>query len=154
MSNQQKAFYVIGLIIIAGIITIGSFSFGVYIGKNGWVFNQAPIMNPAQVPLQNIGNPGNPSQGKNSNSPTKPDLIGIAINISSDTIELNTKQGIRSIDITDQTVFLKQDSGRIKPVDSSILKPGDPLAVTGGFDPDRRILSAEIIVILEPKNKN
>ena len=43
MSNQQKVLYILGLIIIAGIIAVASFSLGVYIGKNGFVFNQPAI---------------------------------------------------------------------------------------------------------------
>jgi hypothetical protein len=151
MSNEQKTLYILGLIIIAGIITIGSFSLGVYIGKNGWIFDQPSMLNPAQAPKQGNGNPGNIPQGPNQNSPTKPDLTGITISISSNNIELNTKHGIRSLSITDHTVFLKQENGRVKPVDSSILTVGQPLAVTGVFDQNSRTLSAEIVVILQSK---
>ena len=148
MSNQQKVLYAFGLIIIAGIITIGSFSLGVYIGKNGWALNQPSITNPAQVPMQGAGNP---SLGMNQNSPTKPDLIGITISVNNNNIELNTKQGVYSVHITNQTVFLKQDAGRIKPIDPSLIMSGTPLAITGEFDPNNRSFSAEIIVFLERK---
>ena len=151
MSNQQKALYILGLITIAGIITIGSFSLGVYIGKNGWVFNQPSMLNPSLALKQGNGNPVNPPQGANQNSPNRPDLVGIVVSIGGNSIVLNTKQGVRSIELSDQTVFLKQNAGKVKPIDFFLIKAGDPLAVTGDFDPSSRTLSAEIIVLLERK---
>lgn len=69
--------------------------------------------------------------------------------MSSNTIELNTKQGVRLIKHTDQTVFLKPESGRIKPVDLNAINSGDPIAVTGDFNPTSRTFTAEIVVVLE-----
>jgi len=149
MTKEQKFLYAFGLIIIGGIIAVGSFSLGVYTGKGGWVFKQPALTNPAQKPRQAFNGPANLSQEKDQNLPPKPDLIGKTISISRDSIEINTRGGVRSVNITSNTIFLKQDAGSIKPALAEDIRARSLLAVIGDFGPNDRTLTADIIILLD-----
>lgn len=148
MTIERKILYSLGSLIIAGMIAVGSFSLGIYVGKSGWSINQPSLLNPQAEP----GNIQNPDHNQPDNLPPKPDLIGRAISITADTITLSTPNGPRSISINEETVFLRQEGGTVKPASLEDIHAGNNLAIIGKLDPDNRLLRGEIVVIL-PGNK-
>ena len=72
MANEKKILYVLGSIIIIGMIAIGSFSIGVYVGKQGWVIKEPSVTLPNQRPDQIPRNSQDTKQG-NLDPPRQPD---------------------------------------------------------------------------------
>ena len=148
MTNERKILYILGLIIIIGMIAIGSFSIGIYIGKQGWILKAPSITLPDQRPAQITRNSQDTKQG-NVDPPRQPDLVGIVRNITTETIEIQTNQGIKTVFFSDDLVVLQQDSGKIKPSTTRNIYPSDRIAVIGEFQNAGKSLLGEIIIILE-----
>lgn len=144
MTTERKILYALGSLIIAGVITIGAFSLGVYVGKSGWDLKQPSLISPRS----NQANDQNQVQEETENLPPKPDLVGKVVNINSGSIELLTQNGVRSVVISQETIYLSQGGGSTKPASWDEIEAGTNLAIIGELDQNDRTLRAEIVVIL------
>ncbi len=151
MTSERKILYVLGAIIIVSMIAVGSFSLGVYVGKQGWILNEPSVFGPRQGPNQGPDGVQEPPQNRDDNLPPKPDLIGRVINISPSSLEVDTADGIRLILISDETVVSRQGEGNVETAHLSDIKIGVHIAVIGEFSDDGRTLTGEIIILLKPK---
>jgi hypothetical protein len=147
MTNERKILYALGLLIIIGMIAIGSFSLGIYIGKSGWDLKQPSMFNPEQQP-RDMGDPQQPD----GDLPPKPDLVGKVINLNFKSIEVATRNGLRSVVISAETIYLKQINGTTKPASLDEIQNGTNLAIIGELNTENRLLQAEIVVILPDRD--
>ncbi len=152
MSTERKLLYAFGFIIIAGMIAAASFSLGVYIGKQGWTITKPSMTGPGQPPVQPQGNPQDQPPGGNSDTPNRPDLIGKVITVTTNSVELNTPDGLRSVSLTDNTRILKQAEGELEPASVNDIQPGIRIAVFGQFGDDGRSMTGQTIIMLEPRD--
>jgi hypothetical protein len=144
MPTERKILYALGLLIIGGMIAIGAFSLGIYVGKSSWTLKQPALQSPQQGP----GNIPNPDQGEPVNPPPKPDLVGKVISVTADTIEISTRNGLYSVVITEDTIYLQQGGGSVKPARLEDIQIGTNLAIIGKLSQDNRTLRGEIVVLL------
>ena len=143
MSTERKLLIAFGAIIIAGIITIGAFSLGVYVGEQGWTLPPPSMTGPGGKPPTGGQPPAGPAPGR------EPDLIGQIQSLADDSLTVRTPQGPRLVMVTKETRVLRVTDGR-EEEEASLddLQRGMGVAVFGSFGDDGRTLTAETVVIL------
>jgi len=143
MSTERKLLIAFGAIIIAGIITIGAFSLGVYVGEQGWTLPPPSMTGPGGKPPTGGQPPAGPAPGR------EPDLIGQIQSLADDSLTVRTPQGPRLVMVTEETRVLRVAEGR-KEEEASLedLQRGMGVAVFGSFGDDGRTLTAKTVVIL------
>jgi len=143
MSTERKLLIAFGAIIIAGIIAIGAFSLGVYVGEQGWTLPPPSMAGPGGKPPTGGQPPAGPAPGR------EPDLIGQIQSLAGDSLTVRTPQGPRLVMVTESTRVLRVTEGR-KEEEASLedLQRGTGVAVFGNFGDDGRTLTAETVVIL------
>jgi len=161
MTKERKLLYAFGAVIIAGMIAIASFSLGVYVGKQGWTLKQPSMTGPAQPQVNpqrtpqvqpQSGGQGQQPAGGNQDTPRRPDLIGKVINVTAESLEVNTVDGLRSALIDEETIILKQVEGKEAPAQLGDIQRGVRVAIFGQFRDGGRTLICRLIVILELRN--
>ncbi|MDY7041402.1 MAG: hypothetical protein SVX38_11115 [Chloroflexota bacterium] len=144
MSTERKLLIAFGAIIISGIIAIGAFSLGVYVGEQGWTVSAPAVTGPGAGLPQG----GQPPPGA---APRRePDLIGPVQSLTDDGLTVETPQGPRMVTITEETRVLRVANGREEEARVEDLQRGMGVAIFGRFGDDGRTLVAEAVVILPP----
>jgi len=143
MSTERKLLIAFGAIIIAGIIAIGAFSLGVYVGEQGWTLPPPSMTGPGGKPPTGGQPPAGPAPGR------EPDLIGQIQSLADDSLTVRTPQGPRLVMVTEETRVLRVAEDR-KEEEASLedLQRGMGVAVFGSFGDDGRTLTAKTVVIL------
>ncbi len=136
-----------GALIIAGVLCIGVFSLGVYVGRHG--LSQEGLQ--YQAPRQNDAQPQGvaPAPGLSGLPQRNPEAAGIIRRITRDQIDIGTRDGPRTILLSAQVEFRLED-GRLGTRND--LQVGDLVAVFGQWTTGAaRELQAEVVIRLPKK---
>jgi hypothetical protein len=136
-----------GALIILGVLCIGVFSLGVYIGRHG--LSQDGLQ--YQAPRQNGAPPqdGAPAPAMSGLPQRNPETAGIIRRITRDQIDIGTRDGPRTI-LLEAEVEIRLEDGQLGT--RSDLHVGDLVAVFGRWNGGAaRELKAEAIVRLPKK---
>ncbi len=136
-----------GALIILGILCIGVFSLGVYVGRHGLSQDGLQYQAPRQNGAQPQGNA--PAPGVSGLPQRNPEAAGIIRRITRDQIDIGTRDGPRTI-LLGGEVEIRLEDGRLG--NRSDLQVGDLVAVFGRWNGGAaRELNAEVIVRLPKK---
>lgn len=163
MSTGHKVLIGVGAFILVGMIAVGSFCLGVYVGEHGWTRQGLTLAGPGAPP---------PPQGRPQMPGGPPDLQGIIQGLAGGTITLRTPQGLRTVLVNDdkrsrgselrpgqeigQRERLSEETRVMKgdrEAHLSDLRQGMGVAVFGDFRDGGRTLVARLIVILPPPRR-
>jgi len=102
-----------------------------------------PRPSPPQAPEQPppLDRPGQP----------RPDLIGLVRHATGQSLEVQTREGLRSVSLNGQTRIVRRVDEQEERAQWSDLGRGVPVAVFGQFDDAGRTLTAHLIVIRPPQ---
>jgi len=140
MSSGQKLLIGLGIVLLGTMMLIGAFSLGVYVGAHGWTREGLRLQGPAPPPQPPAGQ-GMPALPRDRNV-----LYGRIRHLSGESITLDTPEGPRTVSVSNETrVRWKDDEEREGTLQD--LRFGMTVAVWGRFDPDIRMLRAEIVLI-------
>ena len=147
-------------------ISTAAFSLGFYIGGTGWSI-QAPSAagseglpggqqprNPGQqqgLPGQQF-QPGGQQQPGTGQQP-RADLVGIILSVTDDSLEIETREGFRMVQLTEATFVSIHENNTDIPAELSDLEPGVRVAVFGQFDDAGQTLTARLVVIVASDNQ-
>lgn len=125
---------IIGLIIITSLLVVLSFSIGVFVGKRGALIQE----------FERIKNPQLPVNQQNQ----KFDILGRLEEINRDVLLVSTKQGLKQILISADTLFI---SANQNPIQLEEFKQGDIIGIFGRPSPDIAD-SYEAVVVIKITN--
>jgi len=146
VSNRWQ--YVIGLIIIVGMLVAAAFSLGVYVGEHGWLERgiQEGVNPGMMLPPQGNRPPDGQTQPNAPQPEREPDLFGRLEQVNDALMILETPEGTRQVLFNAETIFRKP-GGEELTVDD--LRQGDILAIFGRFNQEGgRELIAAVVYIL------
>ncbi len=106
---------------------------------------QAQPVNPGQVPGQAPGQVQPNNQGADAVTnllPRAPDFVGQVRTVSGSSLTVDTPQGSRVVQVTDETQFIRADGSAGSAAD---LTRGSVVAVVTSTDPATRVLKADAI---------
>lgn len=165
MTTDRKLLIALGVLVIACMVSGASFSLGFFIGTQGWSIQSPSAAGPGagtrggvggqpglQQPQQGFPGqqlqPGGPQQQQDAAQQPRPDLFGVIVSVTDDSMELETEQGLRMVTLTDETSVRRRAEGGTNPADLSALHRGVNVAVIGEFEDDGHTLVARVVVIL------
>ncbi|NIM93209.1 MAG: hypothetical protein GTO18_05805 [Anaerolineales bacterium] len=132
----------IGAVILIMMLMVGSFSLGVYFGRNG-ISREAPRTQQVQNPLPK----GNPAPVGPMGLPQgRPDVIGRLCGYSEGQVEMATEEGIRRVFVNKDTQLIDTEGKPLEPDDFEI---GDMIAVFGelSINDGQQLLASFIVRI-------
>jgi hypothetical protein len=137
MSTGHKVLIGVGALILVGMIAVGSFCLGVYVGEHGWTRRGLTLAGPGATvqPRDRPQMPGRP-----------PDLQGVVQGLARGNITLRTPQGSRTVLVNQETRMMRDD----EEARLADLRRGMGVAVFGDLRDQGRTLVARLIVILPP----
>lgn len=141
---------IIGLIIITSLLVVLSFSIGVFVGKRGALIQEFERIKNPQLPT-NQQNPKfnqQQSDSQQNNTPRQPDILGRLEEINRDVLLVSTKQGLKQILISADTLFI---SANQNPIQLEEFKQGDIIGIFGRPSPDIAD-SYEAVVVIKMTN--
>ena len=157
MTTERKLLYALGVLIIAGMIAVAAFSLGVYVGEQGWTLREPAVAGPGgdagpqQPGIQGgQGVQGGAQPPPQGNLPAGPAVIGIVNQISKENMVLETQEGMRSVLLDEDTRLVKRVGEKEEPAPFAELQRGSRVAVFGEFGNGGQVVTAELIVILQP----
>jgi len=112
--------------------------FGEFGGDGRTLTAQLVVILPS--PAEEPQPPGEPAQ-------SRPNLIGMVRHVTGDSLEVETREGLRSVLLNDETRVVRRVGEREEPAQQRDLQQGVLVAVFGG---DGRTLTARLVVILPP----
>ncbi|MBW8010356.1 MAG: hypothetical protein FVQ83_03820 [Chloroflexi bacterium] len=164
MTTDRKLLIGLGALVIACMVSGASFSLGFFIGAQGWSIQSPSSAGPGAGPGGGFGGqPGGQSQQgfpgqisprggaqqqQGANQQPRPDLIGIIVSVTDDSLELETQEGFRMVTLTDETIVALREEDSTTPADRSELQRGVRVAVVGEFGDDGQTMTARVVVIL------
>lgn len=162
MTRDRKLLIITGATLIGLTITIAAFSLGVYVGVHGWTAGPPPVAGPRQKPAPPpdqgappAGQPAPPSPQSQPDQPSpRPQLAGRVQSVSGGTITLNTPEGPRLFQITEDVLVFRRSKGQPgeEPASLEEVVPGEHLAVFGRFEGNggRRLIAVRLLLLPPP----
>lgn len=147
----------IGLIVLIGMLVIGAFALGVYVGEHGWTraglqYQPGAQPPPGQMPPQGGNKPPKdqqpPGGAPDGLPPGRPQIIGRILKITPQSVNIATPDGPRYVILTPKTRYLEENGTPISP---SALQRNDVVGVFGRLTQDgKRQFRADVIIKLPP----
>ena len=114
-----------GLVLITLVLVALGFALGVHVGKNGTL----------EVKVDQLKNLNRQSVQVQGTEKEQPNILGRLVNKNEDMLIVSTRQGVRQIMVTQETVFRDEEQQSLSFTD---LQPGDNLAIFGNLIGERQ----------------
>lgn len=142
MTRARKVMVSFGAVLIVGMLLVAAFSLGVYVGEHRWTWRGVSLAGPQPRPRPGAG-PAFPGLGQ-------PDLIGRVWRVEEGVLSLATPEGPRVVEVTDRTLVRTADG---EEVGMGEVRSDSLVAVFGHPDQSRRLLIADVIVLLPARDR-
>ena len=144
MTRAHKVMVGLGGVLIVGMLLVAAFSLGVYVGEHGWTWRGISLAGPQPQPRPGAGPPPPALPGLG-----RPDLVGRVRRVEEARLSLATPKGPRVVEVTDRTRVRTVDG---EEVGMEEVQSGGLVAVFGHPDQSRRLLIADVIVLLPARD--